>query len=54
MTCPAHPTPRLEQEAYELIMGKRSGKDLEGVPGNRSSWSFHDWCAAAAAVALPY
>ncbi|KAL4451942.1 hypothetical protein ABPG75_007604 [Micractinium tetrahymenae] len=31
------------QEAYELIMGKRSGKDLEGVPGNRSSWSFHDW-----------
>lgn len=31
------------QEAYELIMGKRSGKDLEGVPGSRSSWSFHDW-----------
>lgn len=41
------PPPPLEQEAYELIMGKRSGKDLEGVPGSRSSWSFHDWCAAA-------
>ncbi|KAI7842627.1 hypothetical protein COHA_003731 [Chlorella ohadii] len=31
------------QEAYELIMGKRAGKDVEGRPAEKSSWDFHDW-----------
>lgn len=30
------------QEAYELIMGKRAGKDVEGRPTEKSSWDFHD------------
>jgi curved DNA-binding protein CbpA len=31
------------QEAYELIMGKRAGKDVDGRPTEKSSWDFHDW-----------
>lgn len=32
----------VEQEAYELIMGKRAGKDIDSTPASQGSWSFHD------------
>lgn len=38
--------PKLRQEAYELIVGKRQGKDIDGRPADKSGWQFHDWCAA--------
>ncbi|KAI3437902.1 hypothetical protein D9Q98_000347 [Chlorella vulgaris] len=31
------------QEAYELIMGKRQGKDIDKRPADKSGWQFHDW-----------
>ncbi|EFN55777.1 hypothetical protein CHLNCDRAFT_145222 [Chlorella variabilis] len=31
------------QEAYELIMGKRQGKDIDNRPADKSGWQFHDW-----------
>ena len=32
------------QEAYEIIVGKRSGKEVSNqAPGNQDSWEFHDW-----------
>jgi hypothetical protein len=31
------------QEAYELIIGKRQGKEVEGRPTDKSGWDFHDW-----------
>lgn len=61
---PTHPPPA-PQEAYELILGKRAGKEVEGRPASQSGWSFHDWywsfsmkrrkgpMAAAAAAADP-
>lgn len=30
------------QEAYELIMGKRAGKDVDGRPTAKSDWDFFD------------
>lgn len=34
----------LLQEAYELVMGKRQGKEVPGRPGSRGQdWEFHDW-----------
>ncbi|PSC70671.1 molecular chaperone [Micractinium conductrix] len=33
------------QEAYELLVGKRQGKDVDEMrgAGGRGGWSFHDW-----------
>lgn len=42
---PLAPHPAPPQEAYELIVGKRQGKDIDGRPSEKSGWQFHDWCA---------
>ena len=40
------------QEAYELVIGRKRGKDVPSKGGK--SWDFHDWCETPPTLPLDW
>lgn len=33
------------QQAYEVLIGRSRGKEVDARGTSAGGWSFHDWCA---------